>query len=67
MLLGAGRYDEAIEAFGIQLERTRRKALPLMGLSKAEQAGGNDAGAAFTLAKLREVRKHADPELKEGL
>jgi tetratricopeptide (TPR) repeat protein len=67
LLLGAGRYDEAIEAYGIQLERTRRKALPLLGLGKAEQGSGNEAGAAFALAKLREVRKHADPELKEGL
>lgn len=41
LLLGLGRYDEAAEAFGEQLKRSRRKTQAMEGLAQAESRAGD--------------------------
>jgi tetratricopeptide (TPR) repeat protein len=57
LLLAEGQYDEAAQAFTTALERTRLKAQPLLGLSRAERARGNVAAADYAMAQYRRVRQ----------
>ncbi len=56
LLLAAGQNDAAAEAYTTALERARLKAQPLLGLSKAETARGNQAAADYAMAQYRQVR-----------
>ncbi len=67
ILLDLGHYAEAVEAFTTQGERTRLKALPLLGLARAEEARGNKATAAYTREKLGSIWEKADPAIKAKL
>ncbi len=67
LLLESGHYDEATDAFRLQGERTRRKALPLLGLMRAEGARGDAAAAAQTRARLAGIWKNADAAVKARL
>jgi hypothetical protein len=67
LLLESGHYDEATDAFTLQGERTRWKALPLLGLMRAEGARGDAAAAAQTRARLAGIWKNADAAVKARL
>jgi len=67
LLLTKGDFDEAVEAFEIQLERTRLKSLALMGLSEAESKRGNQAAAKHARNTLDGIWSKADADVKTGL
>lgn len=56
VLARLGRHDEAVEAYQVQLQRSRLKALPLVGLLASETARGNQAGADYARQLLQQVR-----------
>lgn len=60
MLLKLERYDEAADAFTLQLKRTRQRAQALAGLAEAERKRGNTEAADYALSRYREVRAKAD-------
>lgn len=68
MLMDLRRPKEAIEAFELQLKRTPKRALSLLGLARAATLARDPATAQRAYAELRDVWKKADktlPELKE--
>jgi len=56
VLARVGRNDEAVEAYQVQLQRSRLKALPVLGLLASETARGNQAGADYARQLLQQVR-----------
>ena len=67
ILLDLGHYDEAVEAFKTQGERTRLKALPMLGLAHAEEALGHKESAAYTRNMLGSIWVNADSDVKVKL
>ncbi len=67
ILLQLGHYDEAVEAFNTQGERTRLKVLPMLGLARAEEARGNKAVAAHTREMLNSIWVKADSDIRDQL
>ena len=67
ILLDAGQYDEAAEAFETQGERTRLKSLPMLGLARAEEARGNQATATHIREMLGSIWIKADADIKAKL
>jgi len=67
LLLDAGRYAEAVDAFALQGERTRQKSLPLLGLMRAEKARGELQAAAHARARLAAIWKNADAAVRGRL
>jgi tetratricopeptide (TPR) repeat protein len=68
MLMDLRRPKEAMEAFELQLKRTPRRALSLLGLARAATLARDTATAQRAYSELRDVWKKADktlPELKE--
>lgn len=60
LLLGSRKFDEAAEAYELQLERSQQKALALDGLVRALRAQEKTAEADFMQAKLERIRSGAD-------
>jgi tetratricopeptide (TPR) repeat protein len=54
--LGVGNYDEAANAFTVQLNRSRLKTQALIGLARAERARGNAEAADFAMTRYRQGR-----------
>jgi tetratricopeptide (TPR) repeat protein len=67
ILLDAGHFDEAVEAFETQGERTRLKSLPMLGLARAEQARGNKTAAIHIRETLGSIWTKADADIKTNL
>jgi hypothetical protein len=65
MLLELGRYDEAAEAFTVQLARTRQRAKVLACLAEAERKRGNIEAADYALSRYQEVRAKMDTPWKQ--
>jgi len=65
VLLRAGQPVEAAEEFRKNLDRHPNRALSLLGLARAEAAGGNRVGATRTYTRLLEVWRDADEDLEE--
>ena len=59
LLLADERYEEAAEAFALQLERTRLRPRALEGLAKAQERLGKDAEARYNRVKLELIRSAA--------
>jgi tetratricopeptide (TPR) repeat protein len=67
ILLNAGYFDEAVEAFETQGERTRLKSLPMLGLARAEEARGNHTAATHIREMLGPIWIKADADIKAKL
>lgn len=67
LLLAAGHFDEAVEAFETQAKRTRLKSLPMLGMARAEEARGNPVAAAHTREILASIWVNADADIKAKL
>jgi predicted Zn-dependent protease len=65
MLLELDRPDEARAQFERALERTPRRALSLLGLSRAAAASGDATAAERAAADLRSVWHRADDDLAD--
>ncbi len=66
VLLEAGRFEEAEEAFRQDLDRFRDNGWSLAGLARALEAQGRGDEAAAVRARFREVWASADFELELG-
>ena len=64
ILMQLGLYDQAVDAFKTQGERTHLKVLPMLALARAQEALGNKADAAFTRKTLTSIWLKADPEIR---
>lgn len=64
LLLDARKYTDAVSAFETQLERTRLRTAPLIGLSSAHEKLGNEAEMQYAREKLKLIRHRADPAVK---
>jgi tetratricopeptide (TPR) repeat protein len=67
ILLSTGYYDEAIEAFETQAQRTRLKTLPMLSQSRAEKARGNLAAASQLRERLASIWVNADADVMAKL
>jgi len=67
ILLSTGHYDEAIEAFEIQGQRTRLKTLPMLSQAKTEEARGNQTAANQLRERLASIWVNADDNIKAKL
>ncbi|GAG73995.1 unnamed protein product [marine sediment metagenome] len=67
LLLGARKYQDAVQAFETQLERTRMRANALTGLARAEEKLGNTAEAQYARQKLELIQHAADADVKTDL
>lgn len=63
MLLAHDMADEAAAAFSASLDTAPLRALSLLGLARAQVAGGHTAAAGETYAKLVAIWHSADPQL----
>jgi len=59
LLMDAGDFAGAAAAYSLQLERTRRKPRPLLGLAEAAGEMGNDDRAEFAMAQYRAITDQA--------
>jgi tetratricopeptide (TPR) repeat protein len=66
ILLGAHKYSEAVEAFDIQLERTRLKPRALLGQLRASEGAGQQARAEYARARLSVLLRQADKDVLSG-
>ncbi|MEZ5461871.1 hypothetical protein [Dokdonella sp.] len=63
LLLARDKPDEAAAAFSASLEMAPLRALSLLGLARAQVAGGYAEAAAKTYSKLVAIWHSADPQL----
>ncbi len=66
LLLADERYEEAAEAFAVQLERTRLRPRALEGLARAQERSGKDAEALYNRLKLERIRSAAGQAAAAG-
>lgn len=59
LLLASGKYADAVAAYELQLERSRLKARPLVGLVTALEKLGREAEAAYHRGRLERIRQHS--------
>jgi tetratricopeptide (TPR) repeat protein len=57
LLVESRQYAAAVDAYELQLERTRLKPRALEGLARAQEQLGREAEAHYTRAKLERIRK----------
>jgi len=67
LLLTTGQYEPASEAYKIQLERTRLKSMPLLGLAEAEEKNGNMNAANRARERLKVNWSKADFDIETTL
>lgn len=65
LLMTSRKPAEAVDAYELQLERSRLKALPLEGLANALEQLGRDAEARYHRTRLEQIRRGAEPGLAE--
>ena len=63
LLLDSGRYADAMQQFRVALQRTPRRAKPLLGLARAAGRAGDMRVARLTVDTLRDVWSRADAGL----
>ncbi|HLF30132.1 MAG TPA: hypothetical protein VI566_03785 [Xanthomonadales bacterium] len=63
-LLTARKYVDAAAAFEEQLKRTRLRSRSLLGLARAQHRAGHEAEASYSLEKLAEIWRRADPPVE---
>ncbi|MDT8408996.1 MAG: hypothetical protein RQ741_05300 [Wenzhouxiangellaceae bacterium] len=61
LLLEAGRFDEAAEAYALQLERTRARLQALLGQAEAERRRGNTDRAEQAMEQVRTMTEAPKP------
>jgi len=67
ILLSTGQYDEAVEAFETQSQRTRLKTLPMLSQARAEKARGNLTAASQLHERLASIWVNADTHVMAKL
>jgi hypothetical protein len=60
LLTGSRQYAAAVDAYQLQLERTRLKLRSLEGLARAQEQLGRENEARYTRGKLERIRRGAD-------
>jgi hypothetical protein len=63
LLIKQGKFDQAADAFELQLQRSKLKTLSLKGLAYAQQQQGKVAEAAHTNGRLQNIQIQADQDL----
>jgi len=67
LLIAAGDYAEAAEAYKLELERNRQRTAALLGLVKAQTALGNETEASYYRQKQALIWHLADPAVRGKL
>ncbi len=67
LLASAGDHRGAVEAYTLELERNRQRALPLDGLVESQLALGNVTEANYYRSKLSMIWHLADAKVRERL
>jgi tetratricopeptide (TPR) repeat protein len=66
LLLESRKFQEAADAYEIQLERSRQKTLSLSGLAQALEKLGRETEAEYIRGKLERIRSGAESPLEAG-
>ncbi len=64
LLRESGRYQEALAAYAVQLDRSRQKSRTLLGLLQAQELTGDEASARYTRARLDRIWTNADEAVR---
>ena len=67
LLVQGRRYEEAVQAYETQLERSRLRSRSLLGLGQARARLGRDAESRFVLEKLNHIWRNADSPVRSQL